>query len=100
MLAATLIVPTQAFHSGRLVFTMMHSFRSGRYLYHSSLNEDIMVKKVLQTHSPDGRHIDPEPILQVVEDIMGQATATKVLVFSATLVHVLFVFLTCCNGTT
>ncbi|XP_038713782.1 protein SIEVE ELEMENT OCCLUSION C [Tripterygium wilfordii] len=45
-----------------------------------SLDEDILVRKLLLTHDPDGRHLDSELLLQAVEKIICYATPSGSLV--------------------
>lgn len=51
---------------------------SSSYLDH----EDILIRKLLLTHDPDGRHLDSELLLRVTEHIMLYATTSEVPVTS------------------
>lgn len=42
-----------------------------------SLEEDILVRKLLLVHDPDGRHLDSELLLQAIEDVMCCATSSE-----------------------
>jgi hypothetical protein len=39
----------------------------------SSSDDNAMMKRILETHAPDGREIDAKPLLQIVEDIFHRA---------------------------
>lgn len=45
-----------------------------------SLEEDVMIKKIMLTHDPDGRRLDAELLLHATENIICYATATQVSV--------------------
>ncbi|KAL7232678.1 hypothetical protein ACSBR2_010648 [Camellia fascicularis] len=40
-------------------------------------NENVTLKKIQETHSPDGRVFDVKTLLQVVEDIFNRAEVTS-----------------------
>jgi hypothetical protein len=48
----------------------------------SYLDEDILIRKLLLTHDPDGRHLDSELLLRLTEHIMHCATTSEVPVTS------------------
>ncbi|KAL5998263.1 hypothetical protein ACLOJK_009202 [Asimina triloba] len=56
----------------------MHPFRWGPSFHLSPSEEEVLVKRVLETHAPDGRLVDCELLLSLVEDIMCQATHPSV----------------------
>ncbi|PKI79125.1 hypothetical protein CRG98_000417 [Punica granatum] len=37
-------------------------------------DDNLMMKQVLETHSPDGLELDVRPLLLIVEDILSRAT--------------------------
>ncbi|XP_030542063.1 protein SIEVE ELEMENT OCCLUSION C isoform X2 [Rhodamnia argentea] len=43
-----------------------------------SLEEDMLVRKLLLAHDPDGRHLDSELLLQAIEDAMCCATSLDI----------------------
>ncbi|BFG16282.1 hypothetical protein CerSpe_025560 [Prunus speciosa] len=45
----------------------------------SSLSQEVLIKKLLLSHDPDGRHLDSELLLCAVEDIMLCTTTSQVL---------------------
>lgn len=47
--------------------------RSDRGTFLSS-DDNVMMKQIVATHTPDGREVDVRPLLQVVEDILNRAT--------------------------
>ncbi|XP_068664882.1 protein SIEVE ELEMENT OCCLUSION C-like [Aristolochia californica] len=49
-------------------------------LYLSSSNEDVMVKKIRQTHFPDGSSVDSESLMCMVEDIVQHSYEPNLLV--------------------
>lgn len=51
----------------------------------TSLAEDVLIKKLLLSHDPDGRHLDSELLLCAVENIMICTTAEEVI---APLIHI------------
>ena len=51
-------------------------------LYAKSPLEDILIKKLVLSHDPDGRHLDSEELLHAMENIMFYATISEVLVTS------------------
>ncbi|KAI6686630.1 hypothetical protein NL676_032543 [Syzygium grande] len=58
----------------------MSQLRSDQFLPTSSLSseEDMMVRKLLLAHDPDGRHLDSELLLQAIEDAMCCATSLEI----------------------
>ncbi|OMO81589.1 hypothetical protein COLO4_23504 [Corchorus olitorius] len=58
----------------------MTSFESGSFSQRSklSLDDEILIKKLLLSHDPDGRRLDSEALLCAVENIMFHATASEV----------------------
>ncbi|KAJ4710971.1 Sieve element occlusion [Melia azedarach] len=46
----------------------------------SFLQEDVVIRELLLSHDPDGRHLDSEQLLRAMENIMCYATASEVLV--------------------
>ncbi|XP_021746786.1 protein SIEVE ELEMENT OCCLUSION C-like [Chenopodium quinoa] len=46
----------------------------------SSSEQDVLIKKILIMHDPDGRELDSEMLLRVIETIMHRATASQVFV--------------------
>lgn len=60
----------------------MSRLRSDQFLPTSSLSleEDLMVRKLLLAHDPDGRHLDSELLLQAIEDAMCCATSLEIAV--------------------
>ncbi|GFY91471.1 hypothetical protein Acr_07g0016670 [Actinidia rufa] len=44
----------------------------------SSPEEDFLIKQILLTHDPNGRHLDSELMLRATENIMSYATITQV----------------------
>lgn len=39
-----------------------------------SSDENVMMRQIQETHTPDGRHVDVKPLLNIVEDILNRAT--------------------------
>lgn len=39
-----------------------------------SSDDNVMMKQIVATHTPDGREVDVRPLLQIVEDILNRAT--------------------------
>jgi hypothetical protein len=37
-------------------------------------DDNVMMKQIVGTHSPDGREVDVKPLLHLVEDILKRAT--------------------------
>ena len=62
----------------------MTSVESGSFwqLSKSYLDDEILIKKLLLSHDPDGRRLDSEMLLSAVENIMFYATTSAVLVTS------------------
>lgn len=60
----------------------------------SFLQEDVVIRELLLSHDPDGRHLDSEQLLRAMENIMCYATASEVLVIlcSATLLLWIYMF--------
>ncbi|KAK6242187.1 hypothetical protein SCA6_007576 [Theobroma cacao] len=58
----------------------MTSFDSGSFWQRSKsfLDDEILIKKLLLSHDPDGRHLDSEMLLCAVENIMFYATTSEV----------------------
>ncbi|XP_042480799.1 protein SIEVE ELEMENT OCCLUSION C isoform X2 [Macadamia integrifolia] len=56
----------------------MQSVRCPRPQCSSSLAEDVLVKKILLTHDPDGHCVDSESLLQMMENVMYYATTSNV----------------------
>lgn len=48
------------------------------------LEADIPIKSILIMHDPDGRELDSEMLLRVIENIMHYSTSSQVI-FSSTL---------------
>ena len=44
----------------------------------SYLDDEILIKKLLLSHDPDGRRLDSEMLLSAVENIMFYATTSEV----------------------
>ncbi|CAK9175080.1 unnamed protein product, partial [Ilex paraguariensis] len=40
----------------------------------SSVDDDFLIRNILLTHDPDGRHLDSELLLRATENIMCYAT--------------------------
>ncbi|WRX13944.1 Sieve element occlusion [Theobroma cacao] len=59
----------------------MTSFDSGSFWQRSKsfLDDEILIKKLLLSHDPDGRHLDSEMLLCAVENIMFYATTSEML---------------------
>lgn len=57
----------------------MQLIKGERHLFSSS-DDNVVMKQILGTHSPDGRDIDVRPILNVIEDILKRASPTTVVV--------------------
>lgn len=57
----------------------MQLIKGERHLFSSS-DDNVVMKQILATHSPDGRDIDVRPILNVIEDILKRASPTTVVV--------------------
>lgn len=53
--------------------SMQQLIKNDRNTFTSS-DDNILLKQILATHSPDGREIDVRPILHIVEDILNRAT--------------------------
>lgn len=61
----------------------MNFFGNDPFSLHSSstsLAEDILIKKILLTHDPDGRRLDSELLLCAMENIMCYTATSEVLV--------------------
>jgi hypothetical protein len=43
--------------------------------------DDILIKKLLLTHDPDGRRLDSELLLRAMENVLCYAAASQVLHF-------------------
>ncbi|KAK1440920.1 hypothetical protein QVD17_06754 [Tagetes erecta] len=41
-----------------------------RYLISNALNDDVVIKQVLDTHKPDGTEVDVKPLMQMVEELL------------------------------
>jgi hypothetical protein len=37
-------------------------------------DDNVMMKRIVETHAPDGREVDVKPLLHLVEDILKRAT--------------------------
>ena len=46
--------------------------RGDRSMFSSS-DDNAMMKRILETHAPDGRDVDAKPLLQIIEDIFKRA---------------------------
>ncbi|XVE84073.1 hypothetical protein DITRI_Ditri16bG0139700 [Diplodiscus trichospermus] len=51
-----------------------HSLRADRGGILSMSDDNVMIKQILETHSPDGRAVDVRPLLSLVEDILNRAS--------------------------
>ncbi|XP_043725500.1 protein SIEVE ELEMENT OCCLUSION C [Telopea speciosissima] len=60
------------------LFLAMHSVGYPRSQCSSPSPEDILVKKILLTHDPDGRRVDSELLLRMMENVMYYATTSNV----------------------
>ncbi|XP_050204268.1 protein SIEVE ELEMENT OCCLUSION C [Mercurialis annua] len=57
----------------------MNFFRNdGFFLKSASLDEDIVIKKILLMHDPDGRHFDSELLLSAMENVMCYSASSEV----------------------
>ncbi|KAG9446466.1 hypothetical protein H6P81_012594 [Aristolochia fimbriata] len=65
-------------------FTPEHRMVRTSSHYISSSNEDVMVKRIMQTHFPDGSSVDSESLMFMVEDILRQSCDPNLLVSEAT----------------
>lgn len=52
----------------------MQQARGDRSLFSTS-DDNVMMKQIHSTHSPDGREFDVKPILLIIEDVMHRATS-------------------------
>ena len=53
----------------------MNLFRNDR----SFSLEDVLIKKILLTHDPDGRHLDSELLLRAMENVMCNTAESQVM---------------------
>lgn len=66
----------------------MQLIKGDRHLFSSS-DDNVVMKQILATHSPDGRDLQVRPILNVIEDILNRASPFVVLRVS---LHLLILF--------
>ncbi|KAK2664470.1 hypothetical protein Ddye_003044 [Dipteronia dyeriana] len=57
--------------------------RSDRMMFSAS-DDSAMMKQIQATHSPDGREVDVNPILHIIEDILRRANPSIVGVLNGT----------------
>lgn len=59
----------------------MNLSRNDAFSFHSSKysEDDILIKKLLLTHDPDGRRLDSELLLRAMENVMCYATISEVI---------------------
>jgi hypothetical protein len=53
--------------------------RGDRSMFSSS-DDNAMMKRILETHAPDGRDVDAKPLLQIIEDIFKRAAPGSIQV--------------------
>ncbi|KAM7509859.1 hypothetical protein LguiB_008734 [Lonicera macranthoides] len=65
--------------------SMQQMIRGGdqRSMFMSS-DENVMMRQIQETHTPDGRHVDVKPLLNIVEDILKRATLIDSVVLPGT----------------
>ncbi|XP_008786702.1 protein SIEVE ELEMENT OCCLUSION B-like [Phoenix dactylifera] len=56
----------------------MQLIKGERHLFSSS-DDNIVMKQILATHSPDGRDVDARPLFHLVQDILQRATPTLIV---------------------
>ncbi|KAL0920971.1 hypothetical protein M5K25_007992 [Dendrobium thyrsiflorum] len=56
----------------------LHAIKGERHLFSSS-DDNIIMKQIHQTHSPEGRDLDVRPVLSVVEEVLRRANPSFVL---------------------
>ncbi|XP_047316854.1 protein SIEVE ELEMENT OCCLUSION B-like [Impatiens glandulifera] len=64
----------------------LNSMKSDRRMFSAS-DDGAMMKQILATHSPDGRDIDPKPVLRIIEDMLHRVSPNIDGVIHATEVH-------------
>ncbi|CAA7395893.1 unnamed protein product [Spirodela intermedia] len=63
-------------HRGEMVTQRTHNLiKSDRHFFSSS-DDGAIMKQILATHQPDGREVDCQSLLNVIEDIVHRATPT------------------------
>ncbi|WOL12795.1 hypothetical protein Cni_G21563 [Canna indica] len=65
----------------------MHLIKGDRHLF-AAADDSAVMKQIVATHSPDGREVDTQPLLRLIEDILQRATPTVVTSPQAHLEHV------------
>ncbi|PKA54490.1 hypothetical protein AXF42_Ash000324 [Apostasia shenzhenica] len=56
----------------------MQAVRGDRHMFSSS-DDSMVMKQILDTHSPEGRDVEVRPVLHVVEDVLRRATPAFVM---------------------
>lgn len=68
---------------------MQQLIKSDRRMFSSS-DDGAMMKQIQATHLPDGREVDVNPILQIIEDILSRAIPSIDGVLHVLLHHLIF----------
>lgn len=50
---------------------MQQLIKSDRRIAFATSDDNAMMKQIQSTHSPDGREVEVQPILQVIEDVFA-----------------------------
>ncbi|KAJ4961461.1 hypothetical protein NE237_021371 [Protea cynaroides] len=66
------------FHDIDSLCLAMHSVGYPRFQCSSPSPENILVKNIILTHDPDGRRVDSEALLRMMENVMYYATTSNV----------------------